>query len=137
MAKGKQRAPMYNRQSAGYQQNLYKQQMKLKDVKVPKQPDFKKISKVSRWAGIAWFIVAILLAVFVKAWTLIPMVVIAAAYIGGLVFYMRDFEKKFITAYKKMGVPKDTFIKQLKKGGTDAKSIAKIDKKWDKIKVED
>ena len=50
--------------------------------------------------------------------------------------YMRDFEKKYILAYKKMDVPKDVFLKQLKKGGTDAKSIAKISKKWDQLKVD-
>ena len=137
MAKGKQRAPMYNRQSAGYQQNLQKQQMKERNIQVPKQPDFNKIAKVSRYLGIAWVIIAILLAVFVKAWTLIPMAVIALGYVGGLMLYMRDFEKKFITAYKKMGLPKHVFMKQLKRGGTDAKSLAKIDKKWDKIKVDD
>ncbi|MBQ0004714.1 MAG: hypothetical protein KBS68_02500 [Clostridiales bacterium] len=137
MGKGKQRPSMYNRPSAGYQQNLYKQEMKMRNVQVPKQPDVKKITKVSRILGIIWVIVAILLVVFTKAWTLIPMAVILVAYVGGLFLYMRDFETKFVTAYKKMGIPKDMFMKQLKKGGTDAKSLAKISKKWDKIKVED
>lgn len=137
MAKGKQRAPMYNRQSAGYQQNLYKQEMKMRNVKVPKQPDVNKITKISRYLGIAWLIITILLAVFVKPWTIIPMAVIMAAYAGGLVLYMRDYEKKFVEAYKKMGIPKDMFMKQLKRGGTDAKSLAKISKRWDKVKVDD
>ena len=64
------------------------------------------------------------------------MLIIAAAYAGGLFLYMRDFENKFITAYKKMGVTKEMFMKQLKKGGTDAKAMKKISKKWDKIKVD-
>lgn len=108
----------------------------MRNVKVPKQPDVKKITKTSRILGIIWVVVAILLVVFTKAWTLIPMAAIALAYVGGLMLYMRDFEIKFVTAYKKMGIPKDTFMKQLKKGGTDAKSLAKISKKWDKIKID-
>lgn len=138
MGKGKQqqRAAMYNRQSQGYQQNLYKQQMKLRDVKVPKQPDVEKISKVSRWLGIGWFLLAVVLAFVWKPIVIVPMAVVALLYVGGLIIYMKDFEKKFITAYKKMGVDKQVFMKQLRKGGTDAKSLKKIDKKWDKIKVD-
>ncbi len=136
MAKGKQRPSMYNRQSAGFQQNVYKQEMKLRNVQVPKQPDMKKITKISRILGVIWIVLAILLAFLVKPWTLIPMAVVALAYAGGLVLYMNDFEKKFILAYKKMDVPKDYFLKQLKRGGTDAKSLAKISKKWDKVKVD-
>ena len=136
MGKGKQRPSMYNRPSAGYQQNLYKQQMKEKDVKIPKQPDAKKIEKFTQIGGIVWIIATILLCFLVSWKAVIPMLIIAAAYAGGLFLYMRDFENKFITAYKKMGVTKEMFMKQLKKGGTDAKSMKKISKKWDKIKVD-
>lgn len=137
MGKGKQRPSMYNRPSGGYQQNLYKQQMKLKDVKIPKQPDMNKINKVTKILGVVWIVVTAVLCFAVSWKTLIPMLLLVLAYAGGLVYYMKDFETKFITAYKKMGVPKETFIKQVRKGGTDVKSIKKIEKKWDKIKVEE
>lgn len=137
MGKGKQRAPMYNRQSMGYQQNVYKHEMKMRDVKLPKQPDMKKITKTSRILGAVWLVAAILLVIFVSGWAMIPMALLVAAYVGGLFLYMRDFEVKYVTAYKKMGLPKEHFIKQLRKSGTDAKSIAKISKRWDKIKIDD
>jgi hypothetical protein len=136
MAKGKQRPPQYNRQSMGYQQNLYKREQKLRNAEMPKAPDTKKILKITRWGAAIWLIVTIALTVFFGWKAVIPMVVIAAAYAIGITMYMRDFEKKYILAYKKMDVPKDVFLKQLKKGGTDAKSIAKISKKWDKLKVD-
>ncbi len=137
MGKGKQRPPMYNRQSMGYQQNVYKQQMKQNNVEMPKKVDLNKITKIYRYGGIAWIILTVVLAIFVSVKTLIPMAVIALVAVGGMVLYMRDYEKKYILAYKKMGIPKEYFLKQLKKGGTDAKSLNKVSKRWDKLKVED
>ncbi len=136
MGKGKQRPPMYNRQSMGYQQNVYKQQMKQNKVEMPKKIDMDKITKIYKYGGIAWLVLSILLAIFVTPKTLIPMAIIAIVAVGGMVLYMRNYEKKYILAYKKMEVPKEYFLKQLKKGGSDAKSIAKVSKRWDKIKVD-
>ncbi len=136
MGKGKQRPPQYSRQSMGYQQNLYKQQMKLRNAEMPKAPDTKKIMKWTKIGAVVWLLVTIALAFFVGWKSTIVMVIIAAAYAIGITLYLRNFETKYITSYKKMEVPKDVFLKQLRKGGTDAKSIAKISKKWDKIKID-
>ena len=136
MGKGKQRPPQYNRQSMGYQQNVYKQQMKQNDVQIPKQINMDKIKNIYKFGGIAWLVLTIVLAIFVSIKVLIPMAIIAIIAVGGMVLYMRNYETKFLTAYKKMGLTKEYFIKQMRKNGSDAKSLAKISKKWDKIKVD-
>ena len=125
MSKGKQRPPQYIRQSKGYQQNLYK-----------KQINIEKITKINRILGIVWIILIFACGFF---WTWIAAAVLAvvgAAYMGGFFVYMTNYSKKYLGAYKKMGVPKEMYMKQLKKNGTDAKSMERMSKLWDKIKVD-
>ena len=127
MSKGKQRPPQYIRQSKGYQQNLYKKQMKEQDIQVPKSINIEKITKLNRIFACGFF------------WTWIAAAVLAvvgAAYMGGFFVYMTNYSKKYLGAYKKMGVPKEMYMKQLKKNGTDAKSMERMSKLWDKIKVD-
>ena len=136
MSKGKQRPPQYIRQSKGYQQNLYKKQMKEQDIQVPKSINIEKITKINRILGIVLVILIFACGFF---WTWIAAAVLAvvgAAYMGGFFVYMTNYSKKYLGAYKKMGVPKEMYMKQLKKNGTDAKSMERMSKLWDKIKVD-
>ena len=133
MSKGKQRPPQYIRQSKGYQQNLY---MKEQDIQVPKSINIEKITKLNRILGIVWIVLIFACGFF---WTWIAAAVLAvvgAAYMGGFFVYMTNYSKKYLGAYKKMGVPKEMYMKQLKKNGTDAKSMERMSKLWDKIKVD-
>ena len=136
MSKGTQRPPQYTRQSKGYQQNLYKKQMKEQDIQVPKSINIEKITKLNRILGIVWIVLIFACGFF---WTWIAAAVLAvvgAAYMGGFFVYMTNYSKKYLGAYKKMGVPKEMYMKQLKKNGTDAKSMERMSKLWDKIKVD-
>ena len=136
MSKGKQRPPQYIRQSKGYQQNLYKKQMKEQDIQVPKSINIEKITKVNRILGIVWVALIFVCGFF---WTWVAAAVLAvagAAYMGGFFAYMSNYSKKYLGAYKKMGVPKEMYMKQLKKNGTDAKRMARMSKLWDQIKVD-
>ena len=136
MSKGKQRPPQYIRQSKGYQQNLDKKQMKEQDIQVPKSINIEKITKLNRILGIVWIVLIFACGFF---WTWIAAAVLAvvgAAYMGGFFVYMTNYSKKYLGAYKKMGVPKEMYMKQLKKNGTDAKSMERMSKLWDKIKVD-
>lgn len=136
MGKGKQRPSMYNRPSGGYQKNLYKQQMKEKNVQVPKPIDYEKLTKITRILLIVWLIATFAL-IFLINWKMIFVsAVVAAGYAGWMVWYMNDWQTKFVKAYKTMGMPREMFIKQLKKNGTDKKSLDKIIKTWDKVKVD-
>ena len=129
MSKGKQRPPQYIRQSKGYQQNLYKKQMKEQDIQVPKSINIEKITKLNRILGIVWIVLIFACGFF---WTWIAAAVLAV--VGAA--YMGNYSKKYLGAYKKMGVPKEMYMKQLKKNGTDAKSMERMSKLWDKIKVD-
>ena len=136
MSKGKQRPPQYIRQSKVYQQNLYNKQMKEQDIQVPKSINIEKITKLNRILGIVWIVLIFACGFF---WTWIAAAVLAvvgAAYMGGFFVYMTNYSKKYLGAYKKMGVPKEMYMKQLKKNGTDAKSMERMSKLWDKIKVD-
>jgi len=128
MSKGKQRPPQYIRQSKGYQQNLYKKQMKEQDIQVPKSINIEKITKLNRILGIVWIVLIFACGFF---WTWIAAAVLAVVFV-----YMTNYSKKYLGAYKKMGVPKEMYMKQLKKNGTDAKSMERMSKLWDKIKVD-
>ena len=115
MSKGKQRPPQYIRQSKGYQQNLYKKQMKEQDIQVPKSINIKRITKLNRILGIVWIVLIFACGFF---WTWIAAAVLAvvgAAYMGGFFVYMTNYSKKYLGAYKKMGVPKEMYMKQLKR----------------------
>ena len=136
MSKGKQRPPQYIRQSKGYQQNLYKKQMKEQDIQVPKSINIEKITKVNRILGIVWVALIFVCGFF---WTWVAAAVLAvagAAYMGGFFAYMSNYSKKYLGAYKKMGVPKEMYMKQLKKNCTDANSMEIMYKLWDIIKVD-
>lgn len=136
MGKGKQRPPMYNRPSGGYQKNLQKQQMKAQNIEIPKPIDYAKLTKISRILLVVWVVLSFA-ACFAISWKCIFVsLILIVAYACGIFYYMNDWQKKFVTAYKKMGMPRDMFIKQLKKNGTDKKSLDKIIKTWDKVNVE-
>ena len=134
MGKGKQRPPQYIRQSKGYQQNYYKNQLKEKNVQMPKQIDSEKIVKISRILGIVLVIATLLLLIFVSWKPALALALVGLAYAVGLFLYMNNYSKKFIKAYKAMGVTKDMYIKQLRKGGTDVKNVERMSKMWDKVK---
>lgn len=134
MGKGKQRPPQFNRQSKGYQQNMYKNQMKEKGVEMPKQLDMEKWSKFNRVAGIVWVVAVILLAFLVGWKASLIVAVLGFVYLGGFMLYMNSYMKKYLGAYKKMGVPKEMYLKQLRRNGTDEKQIQRMSTMWDKVK---
>ena len=136
MAKGKQRPPMYNRQSKGYQQNAYRQQLKEQDIKFPKQIDMEKWGKINKVLAVVWGIATVAIAFLVKWWAGLICVAVGLVYLGGFMLYINNYLKSYIKAYKQMGFPKDMYLKQLKRGGTDAKQIARMSTMWDKVKVD-
>lgn len=136
MAKGKQRPPMYNRPSKGYQQNAYRQQMKEKDIKFPKQIDMDKWGKINKVLAIVWGIALFAISFLVNWKAGLAVAVLGLIYIGGFMYYINNYLKGYIKAYKQMGFPKDMYLKQLKRGGTDAKQISRMSTMWDKVKVD-
>lgn len=137
MSKGKQRPPQYSRQSKGYQQNLYKQQLKEKNIEMPKPFDIDKFNKLNRILMVIWVIVTVFLW-WKFGWKIgLVCLLIAGIYVGAFTYYLSAYMKKAIKAYKQMGMPKDLYIKQLRKSGTDVKNIERMARTWDKVKVDE
>lgn len=133
MAKGKQRPPQYIRQSQGYQRNMAKNEMKKRNIEMPKAPDMKKVGRIN----IAVLVVGVILSglgFFFGGWAigLIP-VALVLIYFVSFYLYIRKLEEKYVLAYKSMGVTKDIYLKELKRRGTDRKEIDRISKRWDKV----
>lgn len=136
MGKGKQRPPQFNRQSKGYQQNMYKNQMKEKGVDMPKPMDGERWTKINRILGIVWVIVVVASALFLGWKVALLLAVLGFVYLGGFMLYMNNYLKKYIAAYKKMGIPKEMYLKQLRRNGTDEKQVRRMEVMWDKAKDE-
>lgn len=136
MGKGKQRPPQFNRQSKGYQQNMYKNQMKEKGVDMPKPMDGERWTKINRILGIVW-VIAVVASAFFLGWKVaLLLAVLGFVYLGGFMLYMNNYLKKYIAAYKKMGIPKEMYLKQLRRNGTDEKQVRRMEVMWDKAKDE-
>ncbi len=136
MGKGKQRPPQFNRQSKGYQQNMYKNQMKEKGVDMPKPMDGERWTKINRILGIVWVIAVVASALFLGWKVALLLAVLGFVYLGGFMLYMNNYLKKYIAAYKKMGIPKEMYLKQLRRNGTDEKQVRRMEVMWDKAKDE-
>ncbi len=137
MGKGKQRPPQFNRQSKGYQQNIYKNQMKERGVDMPKPMNAERMSKINRIVLIVLAVAVVVLAIFVNWKASLAAAVLGFVYLGGFMLYMNNYLKKYIGAYKKMGLPKDLYLKQLRRNGTDEKQVRRMSAMWDKVKTED
>lgn len=132
MSKGKQRPPQYNRQSKGYQQNMYKSEMNKKGVKMPDPIDTEKLGKINRIVMIVWVIVTVALT-FLVSWKVgLALAVLGLIYFGGFVLYLMNYRKKYFHAYKEMGVTKEMYLNELRKRGTDKKELDRASKSWDK-----
>lgn len=136
MSKGKQRPPQFNRPTKGYQQNLQKKMMKDQGIELPEPIDMEKWTKINRILGIVWIIVTLLL-IFLVDWKAgLASLIVGAIYIGCFMLYVNNYIKKYIGAYKKMGVPKDLYLKQLRRSGNDVKQIERMSRMWDRVKVD-
>lgn len=136
MSKGKQRPPQYIRQSKGYQQNVYKQQMKEKNIEQPKPIDMKRWMKINRVVMIVWIILIIAGALLINWIAALVATTLGALYFVGFFFYVNNYSKKVLKVYKTMGIPKEVYLKQLRRGNPSEKEIKRMSKAWDKIKVD-
>lgn len=127
----------YNRQSKGYQQNLYKQRLKEENIKAPKNTlTEKKLRTIAIVAGIVWLVLTIALILAFKWWGLFAGLVIGLIAVGGAYLYLRSKQNEMIAYYKKLGMTEDMYINELKKRGTDPKQLEYTRKVWRKVKVD-
>lgn len=125
----------YNRQSKGYQQNLYKQRLKEENIKAPKNTlTEKKLRTIAIVAGIVWLVLTIALIFAFKWWGLLAGLIIGLIGVGGAYLYLRSKQNEMIAYYKKLGMTEDMYINELKKRGTDPKQLEYTRKVWRKVK---
>ena len=127
----------YNRQSKGYQQNLYKQRLKEENIKAPKNTlTEKKLRSIAIVAGIVWLVLTIALIFALKWWGLLIGLVVGLIAVGGAYLYLRSKQNEMIAYYKKLGMTEDMYINELKKRGTDQKQLEYTRKVWRKVKID-
>lgn len=127
----------YNRQSKGYQQNLYKQRLKEENIKAPKNTlTEKKLRTIAIVAGIVWLVLTIALIFALKWWGLLIGLVVGLIAVGGAYLYLRSKQNEMIAYYKKLGMTEDMYINELKKRGTDPKQLEYTRKVWRRVKVD-
>lgn len=127
----------YNRQSKGYQQNLYKQRLKEENIKAPKNTlTEKKLRTIAIVAGIVWLVLTIALIFALKWWGLLIGLVVGLIAVGGAYLYLRSKQNEMIAYYKKLGMTEDMYINELKKRGTDTKQLEYTRKVWRKVKID-
>ncbi|MBQ6389045.1 MAG: hypothetical protein IJH90_05350 [Mogibacterium sp.] len=125
----------YNRQSGGYQKNLYRQKMNAEGIKAPKTLDPKKLRWILIGIGAAWLILSIILVWQFKWKGLIIGLVIGLLAVGGMYLFLQYKQKEAITYYKKIGMTEEMYINELKKRGTEKKQLETYRKIWRKTKV--
>jgi 5-bromo-4-chloroindolyl phosphate hydrolysis protein len=86
--------------------------------------------------GVVWVIASILLILKLKWWGLLIAMVIGAAVVGGLYFFIQYKEKEMIKYYKQIGMTEEMYVKELKKRNVDKKQIDQVRKTWKKVKAE-
>jgi hypothetical protein len=127
----------YNRQSKGYQQNLYKQKLKQENIKAPKNTmTEKKLRTILIVGAVVWAAISVLLILKLKWWGLLISLLIALAAVGGMYLYLNKQQKEIITYYKKIGMTEDLYIKELRRRNTPEKQIEATRRLWRKTKVD-
>ncbi len=128
----------YNRQSKGFQQNLYKQKLKEENIKPPKNNlTEKKLRTIVIAGGIIWLILTILLVVFLKWKGLLIGLLVGLVVVGAAYWYLRHKQNEVIAYYKKLGMTEDMYINELKRRGTDQRQLDATRKIWRKVKIDE
>jgi uncharacterized membrane protein len=126
----------YNRQSQGYQKNLYRQKLNQENIKAPKAMDEKKLRYIMIGGGVAILVLIIVLTVFFKWKGLLIGLLIGFAAVGCTYLYLRNKQKEMITYYKKIGMTEELYVQELRRRNTDAKQIEAFRRMWRKTKVD-
>lgn len=124
----------YNRQSKGYQQNLYKQKLKEENITAPKALSEKNLRITTIAVGVVWLIATILATVYFKWTGLLIGLLVGLVLVGGAYMYLRHKQNEMIRYYKKLGMTEDMYINELKKRNTPPKQLEATRKIWRKVK---
>ena len=124
----------YNRPSAGYQKNLYKQKLNQDGVKAPKSLDPKKLKIGIIAGGVVLLAISILLILKLKWWGLLISVLLIGGAAAGLFFFMRGKQKEIIKYYKAIGMTESMYMSEMRRRNTDEKQLKNLRKIWRSVK---
>ena len=134
MSKGRSQNPYgYNRPSGSFQKNMAKQQLDAKGVKQPKAMNEKKLLTYGRILLVVWIALTVLATWKFKWIGLIVLLLIGVAAVAGIALYFRSYGDKSIEYYQAMGMPKEMYMKEMKKRNVDKKQLERVSKTWDRV----
>lgn len=130
-ARARARQYAYNRQSKGFQRNQAKKIINEADI--PRY-DTKKIKRNLTILFIVWLI-GLAVDTFIEGLSgFVGMLLLGVIIAFGVLAYIKHMDKNVIRAYKRMEVPKEDYLAEVRRQGLSDKRIALMDKLWDKTK---
>lgn len=125
----------YNRPSMGYKKNLARNLMNETDI--PKARDNKKLLRNLKIALIAWAALTIWAVIVRGLKGLIVWLVIGLICSFFVLLYVNSLDRKYIKAYKDLGISKERFLEELSKTRKlDDKPLKRLSKLWDRTKTD-
>ena len=122
---------VYNRPSMGYQRNQAKKI--IKDADIPRY-DTKKIKRNLTILFIVWLI-GLAVDTFIEGLSgFVGMLLLGVIIAFGILAYIKHMDKNVIRAYKRMGVPKEDYLAEVRRQGLSDKRVELMNKLWDKVK---
>lgn len=121
----------YNRPSKGYQRNQAKRIMNEADIPKYDTAKLKRNLKII----LALWIIGLAIDTWIEGLPgFVGMLLLGVILAFGVLAYIKRMDKNVIRAYKRMGVPKEDYLSEVKRQGLSEKRIDLISKLWDKTK---
>lgn len=125
----------YNRPSKGYKKNLARGL--LKETELPSARDNKKLLRNLMIALAVWAVLTIWAVIVRGLKGFIVWLVIGLMCSFFVLLYVNSLDKKYIRAYKELGISKERFLEELAKTRKlDEKQLKRLSRLWDRTKTE-
>ena len=99
--------------------------------------DMKKIKRTLIIIFAVWVIALIIDTIIEGLSGFVGMLLLGVIIAFGVLAYVKKLDKDVIRAYKRMGVPKEEYLTELRRLGHKEKRIKLLDKLWDKTKLKE
>lgn len=125
------RQHVYNRPSKGYQRNQAKKIMN--EAGIPKR-DTKKLLRNLKILLAVW-LVGLAVDTYIEGLSGFVGMLLLGVIIGfGVLAYIKKLDRDVIRAYKRMEIPKEDYLKEVRRQGLSDKRVELMNKLWDKTK---
>lgn len=118
----------------GYQRN--KARKAFNEADIPRY-DTKKLIRNLKILLVVWLI-GVAADTFIEGLSgFVGMLLLGVIIAYGVLIYIKRMDKNVIRAYKRLGIPKEDYLAEVKRQGLSEKRIALMDKLWDKTHLKD